>query len=701
MSQEDKQLLDGFIQEALTLLDEAKDEIGEGECGPDGVNAVFRCLHTLKGTSSFLDLLDFSAYVHKVEDFVRDKQEAKDGLTSEELEVLHSNLDLMVEAVHSADDPSILEQPVYHESLQELYALQAKEGSLENFVGMLVEMKEMISTNDCEMTADSLCPVMDEIKLLKKKIIAKKSRQVLPVDYRLLEKVELAGKDVTEMVRLQLTVLEELKVNGPGELFAKYDIVTLFADLEIFQADLTEGENLLTWETVFDVYATMPEVVEQNFDRFWVNGIAKDAEITWFEKESPKEEGNKVVEDKDAVGKKAKPAQEKEEFFRVSGRVMQEVARNVGALVANRNSMENLIQEMGKYVPVTYRKHLKDSYTDLDENVNKLEGHVSSLNNRLLKDVIGRLPAVVAKLSGELGKEINVELTGEDIEIPRSLVKSLNDPLVHIVRNSVDHGIGTPEERQENGKSGRGKLSIMATRVDDLLNISVMDDGKGLDVEKIREKAIGKGVITAEDDLDEKALQQLVFAPGFSTNEEVTSVSGRGVGMDVVRTAIEAAGGRVQLSSVPGEGTVLEIILPLDMGNQTRDVQLIEMGDQVYGIEYRSLVEVMNIEDVAMSSFRGNDFFDYRGNLLPFINMAEFLKYQGDHQDAVRIVIVEDEQQRRLACGVHGIKYKVKVVVSQFDHEFLKNNQTFIGTAVVGTGKPILVLNFRDINDYV
>ncbi len=700
MSQVDPQLLEGFMQEALTLLDDARDELGSGECDANGVDAIFRCLHTLKGTSSFLDLFDFSQYVHKVEDFVRDKQEMKDGLNQPETEALLTSMDLMTEAVQEADDPGILHLPTYAEALQALSDLRQEEGSLESFITLIEELKDRLTTDENEIGSDTLLPAVTEIRALMVKLSGADQQQ-LAVNFKDLEKVILAGKDVTKMVQLQLTVLEDLARNGPADLFAKYDIVSLFSDQKSLQADLTNGEKMLEWETLFDVYDTMPEVIEQAFAYFWEKGIAIDAEITWKEKEPEKEVESKAKVDSSIAETTTKQQPEKEEFFRVPGKILEEVSHNVGALVANRNTLENLVQEMGKHIPTTYRKHLKDSYTDLDHNVNNLEAKVSSLNNRRLRDVFQRLPSVVSKLAEELGKNIAVELGGEEIEIPRSLVKSLNDPLVHIVRNSVDHGIETPTERENSGKPAQGKLLILASRADDLLKISIKDDGKGLDTAKIRAKAISKGLITADDNLDDQAVNQLIFAAGFSTNKEVTSVSGRGVGMDVVRTTIESAGGRLQLTSTFGEGTVLDLFLPLDMGNQTRDVQLVELGDQAYGIEYCSLVEVMNVDDISLSSFQENNFFDYRGALLPFIDMGQFLNCVTNGQKSERIIIVEDEQQRRLACGVHGIKFKVKVVVSQFDHEFLKNNQTFTGTAVVGTGKPILVLNFRDISTYV
>lgn len=697
MSIADKGLVEDFIQESLTLLDDAKEPLNMAECSAEAVNLIFRCLHTIKGTSGFLDLMALAGFIHKVEDFVRDKQEVKSGLNPEEGECLLGALSLMGDAVINAGNPAFLENPAFDDVLTSLSKLRYKDSSLSCVQKLIEQISNEVSKKAIDLESVTFIPAVDALKIILKKIKTKEERTVIPVDYKTIEKLSINDKDFTTIACYQLEAMEAMAMGGKESLY-KLDLVDVFTGLDEIISFLPNKKEILTWDVITDVYDTMPEVIMQAFDRFWVQGLQKCAEIVWEKVPSASNEGKS---DGTAIPTKdEKPVDE--EFFRISGKVLQDVAQQVGSLVANRNNFENLVQEIGPKLPSEYREHLKDSYSDLDITVNDLELKVSSLNNRLLRDIFQRLPGQVSRLAGELGKDIILNLSGEDIEIPCGLVKVLQDPLVHIVRNSVDHGIETPEERRAINKNPQGTMDIFATRDDGLLKISISDDGKGIDPEQIRRKAIKKGLIMAETDISEQELQKMVFAPGFSTNDEATSISGRGVGMDVVRTAVESRGGRLQLVSNLGQGTTIDLYLPLDIGSKTRDVQLMRIRGDVYGIEYRSLVEVIRGDDITLLPFKNEVYIDYRGDLLHFVNLGEFL-YGNDigKEQLERIIIIEDEQQHRLACGVNSMKYKVKVVVSRFEQEFLAANMVFSGSAVVGTGKPILIFNFRDIYNYL
>jgi two-component system chemotaxis sensor kinase CheA len=332
-----------------------------------------------------------------------------------------------------------------------------------------------------------------------------------------------------------------------------------------------------------------------------------------------------------------------------------------------------------------------------------LERRVSALNNKQLKDVLGQMPSIVQRLAHDLEKEIELTVSGEKIEIPRGLVKALKDPLVHIVRNSCDHGIEMPEERQKAGKPGRGSLVISAERDDERLTMTIEDDGKGLDPVIIRQKAEEKGIISPDDNLTDEECQALIFEPGFSTNEEVSTVSGRGVGMDVVKNAIEPRGGTIKLNSILGYGTKIQLIVPLNAGNSTRDVLLVQIADQVFGIDYKCLVEILKKDMVDDHGFKNDNFVNYRDTLIPMVDMASLLTScaDGSQEEFRQVLVVEDEQKRRMCFGVHGIKHKVKVVVNGFEHDFLRDNTIFQGSAVLGAGQPCLVLNFKDVGKYL
>lgn len=693
-----KEIVNDFIQEALTYIDEAREQIGDDGCEPDGVNGVFRCLHTLKGTSGFLQLEELSKFVHRFEDFVRDKQDIGSGLNSREGKKVVEGLDLLETAVNEADNPEVLAADEYEDFLTTLHAMTFGKAGYIQLDALVGQLKGLLGDDGGQrFPPDAFTPAIDAIKFLINKIIRQQGRVLLPVDYKSIGKVVLKGKDVTAEVKLQLMALEEVAMHGKAA-FGSIDFEELVRGENFLRENLSNGRDILGWQVISDVCEDSDEVVGEAFRHLWTEGVGKEAEITMSQ--AATESGAK----KDSKSSDSTAGAVKEEFLRVKGSDLQELAASAGNLVANRNNLENIFQDLNQYLPPLYKRHLKDSYAELDQSVNMLERRVSALNNKQLKDVLGQMPSIVQHLAHDLGKEIRLTISGEQIEIPRGLVKALKDPLVHIVRNSCDHGIEGPEERQAAGKPEAGSLIIAAERDDERLIMTIEDDGHGLDPDIIRRKAEEKGIISATDNLTDEECQALIFEAGFSTNEEVSTVSGRGVGMDVVKNAIEPRGGTIKLDSTLGHGTRIQLIVPLNAGNSTRDVLLVQIADQVFGIDYHCLVEILKKDMVDDHGFKRDSFVNYRDTLIPMVDMASLLTkacgadcLSNFHQ----VLVVEDEQKRLMCFGVHGIKHKVKVVVNGFDHDFLKNNTIFQGSAVLGAGQPCLVLNFKDVGKYV
>ncbi|MFW8601010.1 chemotaxis protein CheA [Desulfobacterota bacterium M19] len=697
-----KEIVEEFIQEALTYIDEAREQISDDGCEPAGVNGVFRCLHTLKGTSGFLQLEELSRFVHRFEDFVRDKQEVGSGLNRREGKKVVEGLDLLETAVTKADNPDILAAAEYEDFLTTLHALAFAKAGYMQLDALVGQLKGLLGDDGGQkFPPDAFTPAIDAIKFLINKIIRQQKRVLLPVDYKTIDRIVLKGKDITAEVKLQLMAMEEVVMHGKAA-FSNIDFAELVCAEGVLRENLSNGREMLGWQVISDVCEDSDEVVDEAFRHLWTEGVGKEAEITMSQ--SATATGVRKNGSSQAVGVDSDSAAPKEEFLRVKGSDLQELAVSSGNLVANRNNLENIFQDLNQYLPPLYRRHLKDSYAELDQSVNMLERRVSALNNKQLKDVLGQMPSIVQRLAHDLGKGIELTISGEQIEIPRGLVKALKDPLVHIVRNSCDHGIESPEERLAAGKPEAGKLIIAAERDDERLTMTIRDDGHGLDPVVIRRKAEEKGIISTTDNLTDEECQALIFEAGFSTNEEVSTVSGRGVGMDVVKNAIEPRGGIIKLDSTPGRGTSIQLIVPLNAGNSTRDVLLVQIADQVFGIDYHCLVEILKRDMVDDHDFKRDSFVNYRDTLIPMVDMASLLTNScgADRLNNFRqVLVVEDEQKRRMCFGVHGIRHKVKVVVNGFEHDFLKNNTIFQGSAVLGAGQPCLVLNFKDVGKYL
>ena len=697
----DQSIIDEFIQEALTLLDDALDQTGDDLTSAEGVNFIFRCLHTLKGSSGFLEYNALSSFVHRFEDFVRDAQSKGLGLTGPETARVAEGLVLLQEAVSRPADESVVKSERFHDFLEALHEVETENvslGQLENLVRKIKDEAEIDSKFEPAMLLGAT-QILEEIlgKLQKRN----KGSTFLPVASINISQVIYDGKDLTELCVEQVRGLETVAGQGASGL-RSLDIGVLQQGLEQLKKVLPENRYWLDWDVIVDLLEISPEVVDEAFRRFWTESVVCACEVTMAAEENSRQPTDGKEEKGVPEPQKAKDEPERrEEFFRVSAMIINQLAANIGLLVADRNSMENLIQELRRHMPGSLLRYLHDSFACLDRHINSVEQQITSLNNKKLADIFKRIPGLADKLAADLGKEVAVTVSGEEIEVPRNIIKALNDPFVHIVRNSLDHGIEMPEQRERDGKPGQGSLDIKAWRDDERLTITVTDDGEGIDPVRVRQKAEAAGLIREKDVLSDQEIINLLFAPGFSTNRQVTAVSGRGVGMDVVKSSIEEIGGRLTFESTLGQGTKLTINLPLAAGNKTREILLVDVAGQVYGIDYRRIVEVLDGENIALHDFKGQTFFSYRDTLLKYIDLGQ-LDRQGAEDEAsagnlAHLVVIEDEQKRRVSCAIMGIKEKIKVVVSGQNHPFIKSNPLIMGSAVVGTGEPFLVFDFSDL----
>jgi len=707
-----EEMIEEYIQDSLSLVDEAIDQLRSEDFSAKCVNAIFRCLHTIKGASGFVGLETMSHFVHQFEGYLKPWQESGRGLNKEESQCIIEGLSLTQNALVKSRDTSVPEGPEFIDFLNKIKEISTKYDQL-SFSGLesiFSDLKNVIKPEHDELFQKEMVNIGNQLERLYEDIQSSKQFSQLPVSHKQVISIKIGENDVTQLVKTNLEALEKVILQG-SNAFVQLDIDQLGSELNEIQTILNKPGFLLSWDIIKDLCEISPEIVEEAFRRLWEECLvpAADIQITELSEQEADQTTQKQPEEtqeKEAEEEKPAEKEKKEEYLRIAANTLQEMTDSTGDLVADRNSLENLIQEMGTQIPARYRRYLLDNYSNLDKHVNTLERQLNSLSNRQLNDVFRRLQPMVKSLSETLGKKINLNITGGEIEIPRDLLRSLNDPLVHIVRNSLDHGIEAPEDRINAGKSDIGLLDICAERNEDRLNIRIEDDGKGVNPEVIRKKAIRKGLIQKNDDMSESEIIQLIFEAGFSTKEQVSDVSGRGVGMDVVRTAIESKGGKIFLESEHGSGTVLDISLPLTEGYRTQDILLVKAGSQTYGIEYKCLKEILDSEKVDIHSFRDNNFFEYRNDLLPYVNLEslfvmEYLSVDEDNKvndSDSRIIVLEDEQKNMLACRVDKVHHKVKVVVVPFVHEFLKDNPILKGSAVLGTGEPYLILDFRDVS---
>ncbi|MFB6164998.1 MAG: chemotaxis protein CheA [Haloarculaceae archaeon] len=347
---------------------------------------------------------------------------------------------------------------------------------------------------------------------------------------------------------------------------------------------------------------------------------------------------------------------------------------------------------------IKLRRAVQDG--DLDaagENLNELDKISANLQDTVmdmrlipLKKVVGKFPRLVRDLARDLDKQVNFEIEGEDIELDRTILTEISDPLMHILRNSVDHGIEPPAEREAAGKPREGHIELRAVRERDHVIIEVEDDGAGLDVADIREQAIEQGVRSeAElDRMEEGEIYDLVFHPGFSTAEEVTDTSGRGVGMDVVHDTVTQLDGSVSVDSEPGEGTTVSLRLPVTMA--IVKVLFVQVGDEQYGVPIKNIDEISQVEGVE--TVNGERVIEHDDDIYPIVELAEAFDVPDARTNGDGMLVRIRESERQVALKCDAVTQQEEVVVKPLEG-ILSGTPGLSGTAVLGDGDIVHILD--------
>lgn len=375
--------------------------------------------------------------------------------------------------------------------------------------------------------------------------------------------------------------------------------------------------------------------------------------------------------------------------IRVDVTLLDQLMNLVGELVLARNQILQFGDQGQDPVFAATTQHLNLVTTELQEGVMKTR--MQPIGN-----VWNKFPRVVRDLATSCGKKIRLEMEGKETELDKTLIEAIKDPLTHIVRNSADHGIESPEDRIAAGKPEEGMLKLRAFHEGGQVNIEIIDDGGGIDPAKIKQKALEKNVITQEQAarMSDRELVNLVFAAGFSTAAKVTNVSGRGVGMDVVKTNIEKIGGTVDIQSKYKEGTTLKIKIPLTLA--IIPALTVMTGGDRYAIPQVNLLELVLLEgEQAKSSvefIQGAPVYRLRGHLLPLIYLNEELKVDKmEDNDKINIVVLQADE-RQFGLVVEGVRDTEEIVVKPLSQQ-LKGIPAFSGSTIMGDGKVALILD--------
>jgi two-component system chemotaxis sensor kinase CheA len=402
--------------------------------------------------------------------------------------------------------------------------------------------------------------------------------------------------------------------------------------------------------------------------------------------ERPKEEGSRV-EDMLPSGETGTVLPRS---VRIGTDLLESFINIVGELIITKSR----IQDQTKGLDIT----------PLNESINRLESLIRELHTKVitvrmmpLESILSRMPRLVRNLARERNKEVQFVITGGDIELDRAILEELTDPLVHILRNAVDHGIEPPDERKKQNKNPAGSITLTAYRERDLVILDVSDDGRGIDPEKIREAAVTRGIMKKQEVslLSDKDLLLLTFMPNLSTSKQVSDISGRGVGMDVVKTKVESLGGSVRLESEKGRGTKIILILPLTVA--IIQALLIRAGGETFALPLSKTLKSAEITARAVQKSQNQRVVLIDEDMVPLFGLADLLGIANGRAEKEHIsLVISEVRGKHIGLEVDEIIGSQEIFIKSLGHP-LEKVQGFSGVTILGDGKPVLIIDIGNL----
>ena len=424
-------------------------------------------------------------------------------------------------------------------------------------------------------------------------------------------------------------------------------------------------------------------------------------------KDSPKSKPVEKSEESTSPASQNAPVRQQNKILKVDPSRIDALMDLAGELVVAKNALPFLAKKAEDGLSAKeLSREIKQQHAVINRIVENLQAAVIQVRMVPLAQIFRRFTRLVRDTSSQLGKKVHFEVSGEETEADKDMVEDLFDPLVHLMRNALDHGLESPQERASKGKNPTGKIKLTAHQDEDLVYIMLKDDGAGIDVEKVKKKALAQGLIgeLEVDLLSDREVMQLIFEPGFSTADKVSEISGRGVGMDAVRTMIHSIGGCVDVHSQLHQGTTIQIILPITMA--ISHVMMTEVRGIPVGVPFSDIVETVRVSNREVRRIKSRDVVVLRQRIIPLLRLYEaFEVYDVESDNGIRAkkhredmisMLVVSALGEEIGLVVDSLHEGVDVIIKPMSG-ILKECTLFSGTALLGDGRVLLVLNLKEL----
>ncbi|WDG40995.1 chemotaxis protein CheA [Pseudomonas synxantha] len=717
----DEEILQDFLVEAGEILEQLSEQLVELESRPDDanlLNAIFRGFHTVKGGAGFLQLHELVECCHIAENVFDILRKGERQVDSELMDVILEALDAVNGMFSEVREraPITAATPELLAALARLAEPAAAAPVAQAEPEPVVEAEADVTDSEFEQLLDSLNAVKAEAEAPAAPVATPTSEDITDAEFEsLLDQLHGKGQFAADAVApaapeapaasasTDITddefeaLLDQLHGKGTFVAEALPEVAATAAAAPAAPAApaassaAPAGDGLISdheFEALLDELhgkGKFTEVAPAAAAAVAAAPVAAKAAAP-VAKPAPAPAAAPAPARAAAPAAAEKPASEAETTVRVDTARLDDIMNMVGELVLVRNRLVRLGLNSGD-------EAMQKAVSNLDVVTADLQTAVMKTRMQPIKKVFGRFPRLVRDLARQLKKEINLELVGEETDLDKNLVEALADPLVHLVRNAVDHGIETPEEREASGKSRNGKVILAAEQEGDHILLSITDDGKGMDPNILRGIAVKRGVMDkdAADRLTDTECYNLIFAPGFSTKTEISDVSGRGVGMDVVKTKISQLNGSINIYSTKGQGSKIVIKVPLTLA--IMPTLMVMLGNQAFAFPLVNVNEIFHLDLSRTNVVDGQEVVIVRDKALPLFYLKRWLVASAAHEEQREgHVVILSVGTQRIGFVVDQLVGQEEVVIKPLG-KMLQGTPGMSGATITGDGRIALILD--------
>ncbi len=711
---------DDFLQELYECLDIFNQSFVDLENGDSAaINEIFRVAHTIKGMAGFLRYSSLENLCHSMEEVLSGIKNGDIEINSELIDIMLSTVDRITDMVKQIENED--NDKVKIEDLLEAFDKYKKVKDVSRG-NLCIQKQAKNNIQSLEVTSPKSSK--DNFRSDPEPHCEQQTKNIGDEKtYNLILNVSLSADCIAKDLRASLIIeslrdiCQVLKIspdedemdssfNGQFAVFLSgdgdkvEDLMDRISEIEKFNIiynEKAENPNSVLAESQTntleqnskefsdqELQLDEVQVLEENLDEL----PDQDLKPQKIPETGNSKNDSSIPYSKSVNSKKMSSETKRQETIRVSTSNLDNIMNLVGELVINKGRLLQISQQYNI-------NELKEATGTLDKSISSLQDEVMRTRMVKIEKVFSKFPRMIRDLSRKLDKNIDFEIEGQDTELDRTILDEISDPLVHLVRNAVDHGIESSQEREKTEKGEIGHIKLSARREKNNVIIEIEDDGKGLDLELLKKKALEKGLLSPSEieNLTDDEVRMLIFASGFSTKEKVTEISGRGVGMDAVKSAVEKLGGKVRVHSKMGEYTRVKIDLPPTVAI-IRSL-LIEVGSEIYAIPISNVVKALSVGKDDYKLVKGTPLLYINNKLIPVVELKEIFNIECKKLDKEIAIIVERENEE-VGLIVDSIIDQQEIVIKPLTTIF-SNSKGFSGVTILGDGRVIPILDVSSL----